>query len=1318
MGRTVTTLSGQKIKQFHRNQLPSPVRVVDASLVSASSVTYVDLENNNLTLDELEKVNPNVALLNLSNNPLGSSQIPNFQRLRSLHMDNCKLKSLTGFPFLPNLRILSLANNRLSTLKGIQVAPKLRSVNISGNTTNFDIHMVLTALGSVFITTFNGTEVTKEQFIQAFSMSPIVGYSLRCGRDPSPCDSYQNELQKSRDFLVGDLAQIASADKQTLVITEAGAEESQIVCPFETKSVRWYMNTMPEKGSEWSLIKTKKPRILPVEMAIRLHNIKCEFDLNGKTYSIYTDEPVGRNMKELCLPFPIQPVIAGIPVEGSMITLLPFPLPTKIAWIQNEKTIALDVNTIIVSGNEVGDSIACLLQPQAPNFVDVGFSTIFVATEKVAPVLPVIGDMAFPDEICEGEEIQFHRECFPDREGDSQILVERALSPSAEWVPVANLQVDNLTYTPTADDVDHYLRVMYIPMTTSGIVGKTVYIYSQTKVMPTMPTFKNAVIGGVPKVNHTLVALADYSGGVKGHCTYDWYFSKHVIKKDHGVTSRLQKVATNQQFFVPDTHMAEGYLAVVMVPVRNDDVIGEPVFCVLGEKLGLEDPPKKFDLPSEVIVGEKIKFPQEVDILISSTSGFCGFDFFKTSTYFKPRTKHIGHIVKIVNESVDMIIGEVRQATPRIMDVTLVCDDWDLGSPVTLSVTHRNVKPDGLTITWIRTNGPYRKVIGLDVPEYTLCYKDAGYRIQAIVTAIDDKGNKLEPVFSNFSPVIKTAHVIEPTIVGTLEENGVITVSCTKGVESVIWYQTDSKSKYFKIGEGLEYGLRNEDVGKFIRAVISMRNGQTLVTTTKSTVASSEPAVDLLPGGEIKEGDLIVPKKVWHGGAEGASIIRWYRETYDGWEFILEAPQYQTTSDDVDCVIRLIYTPIRCDGERGDDKQIEYGPVNPAKPKVENVRVIQNDRGLIEATGKYTGGIEGMSFIIWRVYHDGVPENIGKTMEKEILPDEKMSGQTVDAIYVPVRSDGLAGAPVESSNKMFVEPLPSVISAELLVKRGKVKVGNPMRCNAKVSSGAKAQFQWHHGDGNAWEIIVGADKVEYVPTASDVGFMILCSVTAVDSRGWVSSPYSAMASVHVEPADAHIKLDEKLDLARIYNGVTLSTELTKSDQLRKAKLTWQRSDGKDWVNIVQSDTYHTSVLDIGHRLRAITAKGVTSNATEEVQLEPILGSYVRAIVKSKSVKFVGQSKLGAVVWDVAISPDGITMENKKGNKKVAKWNTIRAEAVENTADEFMLWMDRASKFTLIPTLVDKRLQGLVGSNARDMLVLVINGIKEADQSGR
>ena len=1113
-GKTCTTLSGQKIKQFHRNQMPSPVRAVDAALVSASCVTYVDLENNNLTLDELQKINPNVALLNLSRNPLGSCLIPNFQSLRSLHLDDCKLKSLEGLPFLPNLRILSVANNRLTSLKGLQIAPRLKSVVVSGNCVEFDVRMVMAALGSVWLSSFNGAGITQEQFTQAFGMSPIVGYSLRIGRDPTPTGSYQEELQKTREFLIGDLAEISEASQQTLVVKEVSPEDSQIVCPFDTKAVRWYMNVMPEKGSEWSLIKTKNPRVLHVEMAIRLHNIKCEFDLNGKTYAVYTDEPLGRNMKEMCLPYPIQPVIAGTPVEGSMVTLLPFPLPAKIAWIQNERTIALDMTTIVVSENEVGDSIACLLQPQAPNFVDVGFSTIFVATEKVSPVLPMIGGMAFPEEISEGEEITFRKEIFPDTEGDSQILVERAQSPSAEWVPVGNMEVNNMKYTPTADDVDHYLRIVYTPRMTNGIVGRTMYVYSQSKVMPTMPTFKNPIIGGVPKVNHTLVALADYSGGVKGKCSYDWYFSKHHIKKEHGVTPRLQKVATNQQYFVPDTHMAEGYLAVVMVPVRNDDVIGEPVFCVLEDKLGLEDPPKKFDLPNQVIVGEKIKFPQEVDILLSSTSGFCGFDFIKTNTYFKPRTKHIGRILKVVNDTVDMIIGEVRPATPRIMEVSLVCDDWDIGSPVTLSVTHRNVKPDGLTITWTRTNGPYRKVIGLDIPEYTLCYKDAGYRIQAIVTAIDDAGNKLEPVFSNFSPVIKTAQVIEPTITGNLEENGVIGVSCTKGVDSVIWYQTDSKSKYFKIGEGMEYTLRNEDVGKFIRAVLSMRNGQTLVTTTKSTVASAEPSVELLPGGEIKEGDVIVPKKVWHGGAEGNSLLRWYRETYDGWEFILEGPEYQTTSEDVDCVIRLIYTPFRCDGERGDDKTIEYGPVNAVKPKVENVRITQNERGLIEATGKYSGGFEGMSFIIWRVYHGDVPENIGKTIEKEILPDEKMAGQTVDAVYVPVRSDGLAGTPVPSSNRMFVEPLPSVSSAELLVKHGKVKVGNAMRCNATLSKGAKAQYQWHRGDGNAWEIIEGADKVEYTPTANDVGFMILCSVTAVDSRGWMSTPYSAMTTLH------------------------------------------------------------------------------------------------------------------------------------------------------------------------------------------------------------
>jgi hypothetical protein len=283
---------------------------------------------------------------------------------------------------------------------------------------------------------------------------------------------------------------------------------------------------------------------------------------------------------------------------------------------------------------------------------------------------------------------------------------------------------------------------------------------------------------------------------------------------------------------------------------------------------------------------------------------------------------------------------------------------------------------------------------------------------------------------------------------------------------------------------------------------------------------------------------------------------------------------------------------------------VECGPVEPAEPSVRAVRIRQNERGLIEAQGEYSGGTEGLSFIVWRLYGDTV-EKVGKSVERELTPTARFVGREMDVVYVPVRADGCAGAPVVSANRIVVAALPRIVSAEILAKGGPMVAGAPLHCRAKASPGAKPTFQWSRGDGSAWEKIDGATDREYVPGIADVGFGMLCAVVAVDGRGWTSGKLTVQTSDVVKGAAKQLLLSEanwpdREGVKKLVAGIMIETTLIGAS-LTKAKIRWERETGGKWEALLAGDHLLVTCNDIGHRLRAVAATGLASLPTQIVE---------------------------------------------------------------------------------------------------------------------
>jgi hypothetical protein len=124
------------------------------------------------------------------------------------------------------------------------------------------------------------------------------------------------------------------------------------------------------------------------------------------------------------------------------------------------------------------------------------------------------------------------------------------------------------------------------------------------------------------------------------------------------------------RFFTPTRDHADGYITCQMIPVRAGDVVGAVVFRVAPEAIQLADPPSAVpNCPTDPIIGRPLKFPFRVDILMSLTSGTCSFEVVRTGASFTLREKHVGQVLRVVADGCDTIVGEVKAATPVIMQV-------------------------------------------------------------------------------------------------------------------------------------------------------------------------------------------------------------------------------------------------------------------------------------------------------------------------------------------------------------------------------------------------------------------------------------------------------------------------------------------------------------------------------------------------------------------------------------------------------------------------------------------------------------------------
>lgn len=712
----------------------SPLYEKDAN---SPTLFYVEI-GPTLSISNLYNLSHRLVVLRLTGTDLSKPSIPYIESLRTLFLDQCKLKSLVGFPLYPKLRYLNLSKNSLETFKGFPVCPDLEELDIRNNKVDFDIDLALAAIASVSMNIYNGEKMNEQSVRQAFSRSPLIGYSLRQGfpiftndnskkgkksrRGSKGKKSYGDDEEitnDANDFLIRNLLTNIASEGITTNSLLINNESSTITLPIKGKNIKWFLNAQPSvrHPSEWEQVPksillesdkrsgNKRRQILNITQLMYQHLIRCEFSLPDDTsntrYSMYTLNVIGSEISqgkdELILPFPINPQVTGEPYEESLVSLVPMPVPCYVSWYNEDALIIQDVNSIRLTDKYIGNEITCYLQPYCRNMPEITFTHLAAKTNPVERLNPIVTNVNFPDEIVEGIEFKFDALVLPKREGNSKIVIERAVSPSANWEVISELQPFRTIYKPTLDDVGCFLRCQYLPILNDGtgpMDGKPSFFYSKSRVIPGFPTFTNQMIAGEPRTGHSLVAIATYTGGRKGDCHYKWFKSTKKFNINVNDDSRRRGISLskikgceeiadeNSAILDLKKNLVDFYLACEMIPIRNDDTIGEKVIAYLNTPISKGEnltPLKKVPSNDQVIAYKLIdlKIPvvwYRTNADWRESNGVAtGFEKILVGPEYYPTDRDVGNFLRLVtnNGESDMIIGEVKPSVPFIYNFKL-----------------------------------------------------------------------------------------------------------------------------------------------------------------------------------------------------------------------------------------------------------------------------------------------------------------------------------------------------------------------------------------------------------------------------------------------------------------------------------------------------------------------------------------------------------------------------------------------------------------------------------------------------------------------
>ncbi|KNC52722.1 AIR9 protein [Thecamonas trahens ATCC 50062] len=498
------------------------------------------------------------------------------------------------------------------------------------------------------------------------------------------------------------------------------------------------------------------------------------------------------------------------------------------------------------------------------------------------------------------------------------------------------------------------------------------------------------------------------------------------------------------------------------------------------------------------------------------------------------------------------------------------------------------------------------------------------------------------------------------------------------------WLRGD-RSGYFEEIPGAvtaSYVATADDVGCSLKVectpVINVEAedfGETVFAISNTIVASEPRALSASIEGELVEGATVTAVTSYAGGTEGASLFTWFRCPPDAAPELISSAsvrEYTLVKEDVDCTLRVEYTPVRDDGAIGEAILGKSGIISAAPPTVRNVRVASDAGDFVETAvlrglGEYFGGREGISTFRW-LRSEKLSTQMFRPIPGATSSEYTTSAADVDHVlkfeYTPVNAAGLAGIP-SSAVTPAIQPCPPCISNLHIEPHpdGPFLEAYPLTAAVNYFGGieGRSQITWYRrhidDDPDDWELMYDVRSKTYTPNLVDVGYLFRVDYLPARTDGKLGKPARAFTSQPVQPCEPCI-VYVAVEGEFVEGEELLATAVYLGGVEGESSCAWYRSKDEDHeVFELIEGTENQMVYVPGYNDINRVLKFKIKPAREDgVQGRP--GIYTTPIIEMAEPKFIEGRITGELVERATLAVEGLYFGGEEGASEV-KWYRMR-----------------------------------------------------------
>ncbi|KAH7661175.1 Leucine rich repeat proteins some proteins containing F-box protein [Dioscorea alata] len=594
----------------------------------------------------------------------------------------------------------------------------------------------------------------------------------------------------------------------------------------------------------------------------------------------------------------------------------------------------------------------------------VGESRTIFGQERVRAGSPRLLSLQIIGKGIEGTTLIADKKYWGGEEGDS---VFRWFLTSSDGAQSEIVGATDASYSLSFDDIGFLVSVSCEPVRSDLARGPIILSEHIGPVLPGPPTCQSLKLVGSMVEGDRLTFLAQYTGGERGICTYEWF-----RVKENGAKEKL----TSDEFLDLNLDDVGRCIELIYTPVRKDGLKGSPK-SIVSDAIAPANPR-----------GLELVLPQcfEDKEVIPFKFYFGGIEGSGECIWYRTLRKLKGlELSDVSAASEDVItVGNSVTYTPSIEDVGFhlvlywvpVRSDGNHGDPlVAISdspvvaalpvVSNVCVKDLGSGIyagqgkyygghegsslySWYRetNDGTITLITGANSTSYEVTDSDYNCRLLFGYTPV-----RSDTVVGELR-LSEPSHIILPElpVVDMLSFNGKQMEGETltavevipKRTQQHVWekYKKEIKYQWFcsvgheddqsfeplNLQQSCSYKLRFEDIGRCLKCECIVTDVFGRLTEPVSAITAhilpGKPKIDKLEiEGRGFHTNLYAVRGVYTGGKEGKSRIQWLRSMI-GSPDLISIPgeigrMYEANVDDVGYRLVVVYTPIREDGVEG-----------------------------------------------------------------------------------------------------------------------------------------------------------------------------------------------------------------------------------------------------------------------------------------------------------------------------------------------------------------------------------------------------------------